>query len=304
MASEFALSVFSLLLSLSFKRVTCLLYSYLRDKLSPDEVESMLETNTGLIEILLTAESLQGGKLISSSSKEPKSESTNAKAVVRGESVVAATKPKPSGKSTVSKRKRATKIVVDRRRRRGQRLSSGSSGSEGEEEVGDSSSESSLSILSDPDSGEDIQVMESLSDSSPSEDEQCPQYNNSSIASRQTATTDATSNQATNSDKHRASGRRQIVLAASFNLAPSSKDPPVGVGNSKTSTDTAQAGVVGDDNDQLLKEVYSEAVEWSCVHTACSILAEDSYLIPIKVFTEWLHTYSIVIAATSKQVFQ
>ena len=71
---------------------------------------------------------------------------------------------------------------------------------------------------------------------------------------------------------------------------------------SKSTGDSRDTGDTDDAGDKLLKEVYCDAVECSCVHTACSILAEDSYLTPIKVFADWLHTYSIVLAATSKQV--
>ncbi len=313
----------------------------------------MIEANASLNEILLKIESQQ--ILIPSSSKdvrEIESESPNAKNVTRakagGSSVNVTTKVELDGKPTTTKsmtttaaaRKRVNQ-VIDRRRRRGQRLSNGSSDSEGEEgvgRIGDSSSNSSLSMPSDGESGEDIQVLESLSDSSGSDDERLqppPQQRNShQISSRATtnqaskqetmtmATDSTSSNPAAENGKPRASGRRQIVLAASFNLAPpSSSDPSLASdGNhnpaSRASTDSpsqAQAkpevvgdagdgGDVGDSGDRLLKEVYSDAVKCSCVHTACSILAEDSYLTLIKIFADWLHTYSIVLAATSKQV--
>ena len=344
----------SLLLSLSFKRVTCLLYSYLRDKTAQGEVESMIEANASLNEILLKTESQQGSKLVASSSKDVQdveSESPNARGVAKsragGNSVNVTAKAKLSGKTktmttAAAARKRVNQKVVDRRRRRGQRLYSGSSDSEGEEgegRIGDSSlSDSSLSMPSDGESSEDIQVLESLSDSSGSEDERLqppPQQRNSSSlsvtsqdncqSSRQgtsnTPTDSTGSNPVMDSGKPRASGRRQIVLAASFNLVPSSSSDPslADDGNHKTnrvSTDThshaqAQAEAMGDtggagdaddSGDRLLKEVYSDAVECSCVHMACSILAEDSYLTLIKVFADWLHSYSIVLAATSKQV--
>ena len=312
-------------------------------------MERMLEANATLNEILLRTESQRSTKLLTSSSKDVQKverEPPNAGDVARPKAsgVDTATKQKRNRKAVsmtvtaAAARKRMNQKVVDRRRRRGQRLSSGSSDSEGEEEargVGDSSSESSLSMPSDGESGEDIQVLESLSDSSASEDERPPQQRNSSQigsqaltnqASRQdttSTTTDSTSsNPATDSGKPRASGRRQIVLAASFNLAPSSStgvanpSPPASddtnaatsasndasLAQAKATNDSRDAGDTDDAGDRLLKEVYCDAVECSCVHTACSILAEDSYLTPIKVFTDWLHTYSIVLAATSKQV--
>ena len=251
-------------------------------------------------------------------------------------------------------RKRTNQKVVDRRRRRGRRLSSGSSEeSEGEEgERGrsrDSSSDSSLSMPSDGESGEDIQVLESLSDSSASEDEQRtlrppqPQQRNSIQGGSQAVTNQITSspgsshlvgvtNQASRQDTNSTSstptidsgkasqrGRRQIVLAASFNLAPPSSSaavddaPASDIPNtakitSSSDASLAQARTIGDscdageDGDRLLKEIYCDAIESSCVHTACSILAEDAYLTNIKVFADWLHAYSIVLASASKQV--
>ena len=371
MATEFGLSVFSLLLSLSFKRVTCQLYSYLRDRASQDEVESMLEANASLYEILLRAESQQKSKLMTSSSKDiqeavDESPKVDGEASLRagGRGVDTVTKQRHNRKTVTMAttaavpRKRTNQKVVDRRRRRGRRLSSGSSDSEGEGRVqsGESSSESSLSMPSDGESGEDIQVLESLSDSSVSEDERpwprSPLQRSSNQGSSQAVTdqvdsspdptpgssqlvsvtngqgiataTTTDSAPAVDSGKPRASprGKRQIVLAASFNLAPSSSalaDPSHAPASDNTnaagiaSNDAclAQAKSVGDSRetvdssdtgDRLLKEVYRNAVECSCVHTACSILAEDSYLTPIKVFADWLHTYSIVLAATSKQV--
>ena len=306
----------------------------------------MLEANATLNEILLRTESKESSKLLTSSSKdvqEVEHESPNAEDVVRPREreVDTAIKHKRNRGKAVSTTataavvtKRTNQKVVDRRRRRGQRLSSESSDSEGEEEergVGDSSSESSLSMPSDGESGEDIQVLESLSDSSASEDERPPQQRNSNQISSQPLTNQAgrkettsettSSNPATDSGKPRTSGRRQIVLAASFNLAPSSStvadpSPPASddtnaatsasndasLAQAKTTDDSHDAGDTDDAGDRLLKEVYCDTVECSCVHTACSILAEDSYLTPIKVFTDWLHTYSIVLAATSKQV--
>ena len=332
---------------------------------SQDEVESMLQANASLNEILLRTESQQS--LTTSPKDVQKIERGSAKVEgvarsrVGGEGVDTTAKQKHNYRRPISTtttgavaRKRTNQKVVDRRRRRGRRLSSGSSEeSEGEEgERGrsrDSSSDSSLSMPSDGESGEDIQVLESLSDSSASEDEQRtlrppqPQQRNSIQGGSQAVTnqiasspgsshlvgvTNQASRQDTNStsftptiDSGKASqrGRRQIVLAASFNLAPSSSSaavddaPASDVSNTAKITSSneaslAQASIAGDscdageDGDRLLKEVYCDAVESSCVHTACSILAEDAYLTNIKVFADWLQAYSIVLASASKQV--
>lgn len=329
----------------------------------------MLQANASLNEILLRTESQQS--LTASPKDVQKAERGLAKVegVARsrvGDGGVDTTAKqkrnyrKPISMTTTAAvgRKRTNQKVVDRRRRRGQRLSSGSSEeSEGEERgrSGDSSSDSSLSMPSDGESGEDIQVLESLSDSSASEDERPPQptlpppqpqqrksfqggstnqitsspgpshlVSVTNQASRQD-TNGTSSTPATDSGKPLASqrGRRQIVLAASFNLAPSSSsavdDPShasasdisntaritssdASLAQAMTIGDSCDAGDAGEDGDRLLKEVYCDAVESSCVHTACSILAEDTYLTPIKVFADWLQTYSIVLASASKQV--
>ena len=340
--------------------------------MSQDEVESMLEANSSLNEILLRTESQQTNKLLTSSSKSvqeverelPKPEGGMSRARGGGaHGLDTATKQTRNGNgkpvtmttTTATARKRTNQKVIDRRRRRGQRLSSGSSDSEGEEgRSGNSSSDSSLSMPSDGESGEDIQVLESLSDSSASEDERLrppiqrsplPQQRDANEGSSRVVTDQVGSypgssqlvnvtNQASGQDstvttvmddtsstpvidsgKTRPSGKRQIVLAASFNLAPSSSSVAHAPANdstnaassasndaSKSTGDSRDTGDTDDAGDKLLKEVYCDAVKCSCVHTACSILAEDSYLTPIKVFADWLHTYSIVLAATSKQV--
>lgn len=190
-----------------------------------------------------------------------------------------------------ARKKRSNLKVIDRRRQRGQRLpSSGSSSEEDEELCGQRSSDSSLSMLSDDHSEEDIQVLDSLTDSSASEDEHTivpslPQTNMATNAKLSTGSP----------PKPRPSGRRPIVLAASFNLAPS-KDSTSDDIMARTAESSSMASEAVDGGHHLLKEVYCETVYQSVIHTACSILAEDSYLIPIKVFTEWLHSYSIVIA--------
>ena len=317
----------------------------------------MIEANANLYEIILKVESqkingkslptsapknipsIENGILTSTAMDKVRGKGDNvaASSVEGAVDVSTGSKTKPRGREpnttattitkTVAARRRPNQKVVDRRRRRGQRLSSGSSCSEEEgerERVDCGSSDSSLSMLSDRESEEDIQVLESLSESSTSEDELLPKNVISEQADKQTLTnqpcrleaeTTAAKNTSSNpsivdSRKPRAPGRRHIVLAASFNLAPSSGNPPQRGSDdstmvSRVSTDApgAEVATVGDgDRDQMLKKVYGEAVSWSCKHTACSILAEDSYLVPIRVFSDWLHTYSIVIASSSKQV--
>ena len=324
----------------------------------------MLQANASLNQILLRTESQQSLTTSPKSVQKIERGSAKVEGVARsrvGDGGVDTTaKQKDNYRRPISMttttgavgRKRTNQKVVDRRRRRGQRLSSRSSEeSEGEEgERGrsrDSSSDSSLSMPSDGESGEDIQVLESLSDSSASEDDQplCPpqpQQRNSIQDNSQAVTNQITSspgsfhlvgvtNQASRQDTNSTSstpaidsgkasqrGRRQIVLAASFNLAPPSSSaavddaPASDVPNTAKITSSnaslAQARTIGDscdageDGDRLLKEVFCDAVESSCVHTACSILAEDGYLTNIKVFTDWLQAYSIVLASASKQV--
>lgn len=264
----------------------------------------MLEAQANLTDILLRVEAQDtdtscelesadthlpaSGQNVTDSHKVDPDASTKTK----GHSITAA----ETRMSEKARRKRSNQKVIDRRRRRGQRLpSSGSSSDEEEDLSGWQSSDSSLSMLSDDHSGEDIQVLDSLTDSSASDNEHTivsslPQTNMAASAKLNVGSP----------PKPRPSGRRPIVLAASFNLAPA-KDSITDdfKGSTAESSSVASEGVDGCDH--LLKEVYREKVYQSVVHTACSILAEDSYLIPIKVITEWLHSYSIVIA-TCRQV--
>ena len=276
-ASQFALSVFSQLLSLSFKRVTSLLYCYLKDKhCSADSVEKMVESEASLTEVLMEVEESSHTAAVTSSVPVERSEADHT-GMSKELMDTTLTKSSPTRKKRAGKKIRSK--VIDRRRRGGQRLESSDSSDEDEEE----SSDSSLSLPSDGDS--DVQVMESLSDSSNSDGEH--NAATSVPLPRQQDQINITSS----SVKSR--GRRQIVLAASFNLAPSTSQ------STETST-TAESAVqpLGDigDGDKLLNVVYSEAVYQSTVHTALGILSEDSYLSHIKLFTEWLHSYSIVIA--------
>ena len=291
MASEFALSFLSQLLSLSYKRVTCFLFCYLKDKLPKQDIESLLESEATLTDILQRVEAQDNDSTLLAKS-EPVSTDTASGPNVTKCHTDTSNKTKEQSTSEIHTRKKKSNLkVIDRRRRRDQRLpSSGSSSEEEEELCGRQSSDSSLSMLSDDHSEEDIQVLDSLTDSSASEEER-------TITSLLPQTDMATSAKLSTGSppKPRPSGRRPIVLAASFNLAPA-KDSASDDFKERTAESSSMASEAVDGGDHLLKEVYCETVYQSVIHTACSILAEDSYLIPIKVFTEWLQSYSIVIA--------
>ena len=257
----------------------------------------MLEGGASLVEILLKLETLDSAALLPAppitAEAPPKTVSdsskvdTEASDKTRGRSITAMD-TKLREKAT-TQRKRLNQKVIDRRRQRGQRLASSGS-SEEEEELSDSS----LSLPSEEESDEDIQVLDSLSDNSGSDEEGRP-------APTQRQEPSSGNSPLPSSSKVAVTGRRQIVLAASFNLAPT-KGPPADEKkeNNAESSSITPVGVA--DCDPLLKEVYSSSVYESTVHLVCSILAEDSYLVLVKVFTEWLHTYPIVIA-TCRQVY-
>lgn len=273
----------------------------------------MLESGAGLVDVLTRAEA-SNSETTSAMMESPSPVAAAAKdsiIVTAGSDNKAKGRSHMATKNEKSTRKRSNQKVIDRRRRRGQRLpSSGSSGEEEDEVCGRSSSDS-LSMLSDDHSDEDIQVLDSLSDSSPSEDEQKPLAPGPSLPgstpslppsgpslpgsthSLSPPSSAPAAKQSTDSPpKPHTSGRRQIVLAASFNLAPTKDLSTSDLETTSAKSSTAPLEAV----DGLLKKVYSQTVYESIVHTACSILTEDSYLIPIRTFTEWLHSYSIVIA--------
>lgn len=253
----------------------------------------MLEAGASLIEVLLKSEASKTTKPKTAIPKKVVDVS-NTEATCETVRQTVSSHDAKLDKKTTSRRRKPNQKVIDRRRRRGQRLASSGSSSEDEEEVHvckRSSSDSSLSMPSDDQSEEDIQVLESLSENSASDDEQ--RSNKLAAPGLSTSTTVRESQHKMDSPKPRPSGRRQIVLAANFNLVPSSAD------ESRNSSSEAPMAIANEDS--LLKEVYSETIYQSVVHTSCSILAEDPYFALIKVFTEWLHNYSIVIA-TCRQV--
>lgn len=206
----------------------------------------------------------------------------------RGQSIATVTmNTRSSDKSAAGKKKNSQKMV-DRRRRRGQRLSSGSSSEEEEGELSRRSlSDSSLSMPSESESEEDIQVLDSLSDSSLSDNEQKSTASNPDPGSK------------TSEKSSSKSGRRQIVLAANFNLAPS-KHSPVDDRKTETADSASKSPLAEAEGDVMLKEAYGEVVYQSAVHLACSMLAEDSYIVSIRLFTQWLSSYSIVIATCTQ----
>ena len=257
----------------------------------------MLEGGASLLEVLLKLEPLESSAHLSapprSTGAPPTTVSSSTKVgteasdKTRGRSIT--TTATTLSEEVSTQRKRVNQKVIDRRRRRGQRLALSGSSEEEEEEAESSRrslSDSSLSMPSDGESEEDIQVLESLSESSGSDQEGLS-------APRQQPASSLPSSKVV-------SGRRQIVLAANFNLAPS-KGPPVEERKAKNAESTTLVSVGVADDNTLPKEACSGSVYESMVHLVCSMLAEDSYLVHIKVFTEWLHTYPIVIA-TCRQV--
>ena len=229
--------------------------------------EQMLESGASLVDIL--------SKMEEAKCTVGKSARTDTETTVKNMEHGVAKLSKASPSRTKRSSQKSKSRVIDRRRRKGQRLESSGSSDDSDGRLSDGS----LSLPSDDGSEDCIQVLESLSESSDS-DSDCG-LAASMPSPRQPNIT---------SDKPAARGRRQIVLAASFNLAP-----PTG---QSTRAGTAESSLLSGQG--LLNEVYSEAVYQTTVHTALCILSEDSYLSHIKLFTEWLHTYSIVIATCRK----
>lgn len=259
--------------------------------------------------------------------------------------------PKVSEKAVAkAKRKSRPRKIVDRRRRRKtaggpERLSSEeSSEDEGEAANGSgglskSSSEDSLSTLSGSTSGEDIDLLDTLSDSSYSSEEDKahstaqvkPLETSPSKNSSQAPPTPSSLGEPTPSPRQRP--RRNIVLAANFSsTSPVQTSPDVSEAKAKPSASSQMPGSsrgvrrYSDRNrsarasdsaakssasvppvstasglDASLECLLSETEFQSAVHSACSLSAEDSYLMAIGMFADWLQSYP-VITATCGQV--
>lgn len=316
MATAFALSVFSQLLSYSFQCITELVLSTIRIKHSTFDAPAA-SAMPGKADII---DSLEHGKSIVSLFMEYEVPAI----VLREESGTKSSAkktppPTPSGSTsavghTPSKQKK--RRVVDRRRRkRGGVSERNSSGEEESEDDSDSlSSDGSLEKLSSDDEDlsldnlgeDDLDLLDSLSESSSSEeDEEGEKEERRNVAedvsSRKNLSTLSDVTPAPVSSKR--AGRKHIVLAANFSMPPKNPHSPA---QQKSDADSNACSNVTptpsqqQQTDSQLAELVEDTTFQSAVYAVCKLLAEEKCLMALKVFTYWLHSYPIIIATCTQ----
>ena len=317
-ATAFALTVFSQLLDCSHKRLIHLLSCVLKLKteykeFSDIEIETLIQNEDNMVELLLSRQS--------NTMEETKRQSTGVNdrsSSVRGEVEAPSLSPakKRTGQDTKPSRgKRKPRKMVDRRRRRKGARDELSSDSEevssGEGKLSRSSSDHSLSMLSDSLGEDDLEIMESLSESSSSsEDETQPTDVIESDGTHGSHLTVSSTNVTTSPQRQKTGSKRQIVLAASFNLAPSNKNTSPSASpnlqassrGGKPSSNLLQSSPKGGskNGDVLLEQLERETDVQTAVHSACCLIGEESYLMVVNVFAQWLQSYPIVIASCTQ----
>lgn len=337
-ATAFALSIFSQLLKHSFQRIAQLVVSIVRAKyddlnlagtaaMGPDEsdITVSLEHGKSIVSILLehniSAVASEQEKHKPEQKQETESQRTNkSKALV------------PSGSSTPNKQR--TRKVVDRRRRRKGGDENPSSEEESNSDSDDSvsnsgslgrlSSDENLSVLLEDLGEDDLELLDSLSESSSSEPEEEVGDNMPGIQK-----IGKSPSSETNSSPTRRAGRRHIILAANFSMPPSSshqgtggggggapeKSKPVatsekiisGLGRTyppspplPAPTITQSPGSNYCKADSQLGELMKSTVFQTAVYTACRLVAEESSLMALRVFIYWLQSYPIIIATCTQ----
>jgi len=183
-----------------------------------------------------------------------------------------------------SVQKKMKKVVSRRRRRHDESDSSG----EDVEELSSSDSEScSLSVVSDNLGEDDLDLLDKLSDCSSSDEESSLDLSlpDKTLPLPQTPPTSHTSPRR---------GKRGIVLAATFNMIQ--PDPDQASISISDSPNTA-ASV-----DEQLGYLIAKTGQESIVYVVCSLVAKESYLVPLRVFMEWLESSPIAVTATASKV--
>ena len=172
-----------------------------------------------------------------------------------------------------------------------------------------SSSGASLSVLSESLGEDDLEMLESLSESGSSSDE-----DNSATQATLVPPSHPQQNASpsfTPKSEHHArpvGSKKRAALAANFTHPSVKEGNPQSTGNAmrgnpscpKLSSDIPQLQGADTANlyseDILLQHLLDETRFQSAVHLVCSIAAEESYLIILKVFADWLQSYPVVIA--------
>ncbi len=209
--------------------------------------------------------------------------------------------PNTHDKKRAEKKRHIRQAITRRRRPRRRGGSCESSEEEGEGSVSSSDSESAVSedTLSDNLGEDDLEMLDKLSDCSSSEGEE-----NFSSPEK----TPPKSNQPSASfieppASMQKKSKRQIILAANFSNAPSTKIEPkietkpiIGVSPVAMASNDVGTAMVDDSLRYLVEKTGQQCI----IHSACSLVAMVSYLMPLRVFMEWVQSYPISVATTSQ----
>lgn len=333
MATAFALSIFSTLLSHSYQCIAQIVVSAVNAKyklseskdaaasqVGPSEAEIVdsLEHGKSIISILLE----HGISAVESRPAETKVEETKS-SKQQGASGTAQVSPAVESPTKQKKHK-----IVDRRRRtrrRGgdrERLGSDEDESGSDSDLDGSiggSSSGSLSVLSDDLGEDDLELLDGLSDSSSPEpdderDEKPPLEETAGEALSGATTTTTTALAATGEKSPVKRGKRQIILAANFSMPPSPPHRPKPTSTSGTTSEVkGRTGhpspllpspltqeLPSSRTDSQLEDLLKSTQVQTSVYTACSLVAEESSLMALRVFVYWLQSYPIIIATCTQ----
>ena len=237
----------------------------------------------------------------------------------------------PRIEQNISKRKqRLRKIMHSRRRKRSgcnasssseeeETDSSGSDSEKGSASDGStlskSSSEGGLSVFSESLGEDDLEMLESLSESGSSSEEENsaalttlasshPQRNTSlSFTPKRSSDGTKPSSHSPQTSEHQMGPSKKDRLAAKSSLPSIKEGTPRSPGNSTSKLlahisqqQKANTTELHSKDDVLLQQVLDETRLQSAVHLVCSVAAEESYLMILKVFADWLQSYPVVIA--------
>lgn len=316
-ATAFALSIFSTLLLHSYQRIVQAVVSAVSvaavGPAGQVEIADSLEHGKSIVGILLE----QGISAVTSQPAEAKP--VEAKAGNQQDTTAAT---KTEAKPSVSLAKQKKHKVVDRRRTRRRGGGNQETPSHDEEEedsgsdsdldggsIGGSSDDGSLSVLSEDLGEDDLELLDSLSDSSSSEpederDEDPVQGDIEAVG----ATSTAVSATGLLPNPVKRARKRHIVLAANFTMPPSSphKLKP-GTSHEGVKGQTGlpyplwpPKGLLDSKSDSQLDELVKSTQVQASVYTACSLVAEESSLMALRVFVYWLQSYPIIIATCTQ----
>ncbi len=328
-ATSFALSVFTQLLHHSFQCISQLVISAINIKYSKKESGDLTFSKPSESEIIMA---LERGKTIMDVLLEhnvpevvsrEKTETKQKKTTIKYPSSSPSPRNTHAGKDGKVKKLK----IIDRRRRRvggGAQMPSSEEDSESDDDSpgsigGELSSDEDLSLISDTLGEDDLELLDSLSDSSFSdeaeEEEQEEEEQGEKLKS-------AVSVDKSNVFGHASSkkvGKRQIILAANFNMpagtdrslnpehkpgkATGGDDISSGLGSTKHLSSFPEAHPpINLAKDSQLQELTKSTVFQTAVYIACCLVAEESSLMALRVFTHWLQSYPIIIATCTPAV--